>query len=67
MMIHVLENIGGFILMIVVLVAVFVNQFRRNRSNSADMHHSTYTGGSLIMLAVIVAFILIIRRRNRKS
>jgi hypothetical protein len=32
-MIHVLENIVGFILMIVIVVAVFVNQFRRNRKS----------------------------------
>jgi hypothetical protein len=32
-MVHVLENIAGFILIIVIVVAVFVNQFRRNRKS----------------------------------
>jgi len=32
-MINALENIAGFILLIVIVVAVFVNQFRRNRKS----------------------------------
>jgi hypothetical protein len=32
-MIHVLENFAGFILMIVFVVAVFVNQFRKKRKS----------------------------------